>query len=313
MSKVFLFCKDDIKMLLNHLSKERVLITPDDNSKSYKSIKEFFFPQNELMFSFHNDDISENENITGYVIFGARPCDLEALRVMSIVYTTGEYKDLYFKRHLDANLVIGIGCSSQKPGCFCSEMGIDPKYSDFCDIMLVEEGDNYSVVHLSEKGKNALKIITDKTEAQSLCLKTEALSSCLMLNSEQDDNVYFDIIDWEKETKACKGCGICTYICPTCYCFDFKDITEKGVSKRYKCWDSCMYPKFTLHASGHNPREDRYKRYRQRVLHKYKYVPDNFNGVVACTGCGRCIRSCPVGINIKNIVKQIISKLKTEA
>jgi len=343
MSKDFLVCKDDIKKLLNNLTKELKLIIPvstgkviefqqtdsfdiniiqnilKDENISYKSMKEFFFPQNELMFTFNNDDVSDNTDIPGYVIFGARPCDLEALRVLNTVYTTGKYKDTFFKKHLDANLVIGIGCRNQKPGCFCTEMGIDPEFSDFCDIMLVESGEDYSIVHLSDKGIEAIDktggqcrcLIENKTPTQSPCLKTQAQSPCLTLGSEREDSDYFDIIDWEKITKACKGCGICTYICPTCYCFDFKDTLEKGTAKRYKCWDSCMYPKFTLHASGHNPRDKRYERYRQRVLHKYKYVPDNFDGTVACTGCGRCIRSCPVGINIKNIVTQILNKVES--
>jgi len=345
MSKEILVSKDDIKRLLECLGKERKLVAPVDtgrviefrevftsgiqdsikilakNTVSYKSLKEFYFPQAELMFTFTKDDIIDNISLPGYVIFGARPCDLEALRIMSVVYTTGKYNDPFFKRHFETNLIIGIGCTGEKPGCFCKEMEIDREYSNFCDIMLIDAGNDYSVVHLSEKGENALKEVPEvyaryinssgglpasKTEEPSPC----SASSGLMLDSSKKDSDYFDVIDWEKVTKACKGCGICTYICPTCYCFDFRDIMEKGEAKRYKCWDSCMYPKFTLHASGHNPREFRHERYRQRILHKYKYVPDNFNGYVACTGCGRCIRSCPAGINIKDIVTLIISQME---
>jgi len=187
-------------------------------------------------------------------------------------------------------------------------MGIDKEYSNFCDIFLTDIGDSYEIVYVSEKGSStggrALSYYKNTGEP-SPCVKTDEPSPCLALDIEKEDSAYFDIIDWKKVTETCKGCGICTYVCPTCYCFDFKDVSEKGIAKRYKCWDSCMYPKFTLHASGHNPREHRYERYRQRVLHKYKYVPNIFDGIVACTGCGRCVRSCPVGINIKDIVKQI--------
>jgi len=335
--------KDFIRGFLEHLSPERTLVGPVDTGKvieyretkadeillddnlSYNSIKSYFFPQTELMFTFENDDITDNTNIPGYVIFGARPCDLEALRVMNAVYTTGKYIDPFFQRRLDANFIIGIGCKNIKPGCFCTEMNINKEFSDYCDIMLFPENDSYIITHISEKGTLALKSYYDAIEInreldfndfllintnKSIIKNKPELENKLMLDINKHDSDYFDVIDWEKVTETCQGCGICTYICPTCYCFDFKDVTKHGKAERYKCWDSCMYPKFTLHASGHNPRNKRYERYRQRVLHKYKYVPENFAGHTACTGCGRCIRNCPVGINIKNILKQLIGNTK---
>ena len=201
-------------------------------------------------------------------------------------------------------------------------MGVNKEFSDFCDIMLKDCGDFYSIEYMSDKGKSAFQGFKTgdrprKTGDRPLSYSSGRIRQgsvpCLTRSVPclrgpcltKDDADYFDIIDWDKVTQACKGCGICTYICPTCYCFDFRDVSQKGIAKRYKCWDSCMYPKFTLHASGHNPREHRYERYRQRVLHKYKYVPANFDGCVACTGCGRCVRGCPVGINIKEILMQI--------
>ena len=322
--------KKDMRGFLEHLNKERKLIGPIDTGKviefrettadnilmddrvPYKSIKEYYFPQTELMFTFKDGEVTDNTSIQGYVIFGARPCDIEALRIMSIVYTTGKYADPFFKRRFETNLLIGVACKEQKPECFCQETGVDKEFSDFCDILLFDNGESYTVDHLSEKGLKALenypplsKINPPPSPARN---NTDELSSHhrVTLDTGKDDSAYFEIIDWKKVTETCKGCGICTYTCPTCYCFDFKDVSKKGEAKRYKCWDSCMYPKFTLHASGHNPRENRHERYRQRVLHKYKYVPENFDRVVACTGCGRCVRNCPVGINIKSIVQQIM-------
>ena len=318
--------KKDIKGLLKHLSSGRTLVGPVDTGKviefremtapdvlqddrvSYKSIKEFYFPQAEMMFSFKNEETHESTKPPGYVIFGAKPCDLEALRVMSTVYTTGKYADTFFQKRFEANLLIAVGCINPKPECFCSVMGVDSEFSDFCDIMLSDDEDSYTLLYLSEKGQQALKSFptTSKITCDNKRKANISSEKKLMLGIGKEDAAYFDIIDWEKATKACRGCGICTYICPTCYCFDFKDVTEKGEARRYKCWDSCMYPKFTLHASGHNPRNKRHERYRQRVLHKYKYVPENFDGCTACTGCGRCIRSCPVGINIRSIIKQVM-------
>ena len=328
--------KTEMKAFLEFLSADKKLVGPVDTGKviefreapaadilmddlvSYISIKEYYFPQSELMFTFENDDITDKSDMPGYIIFGAKPCDLEALRVMSIVYSSGKYADPFFQRRFDANFLIGIGCKNRKPECFCDEMGINMEFSDFCDIILVDEGDSYRVALTSEKGQNALNSFysaKSKTAEPSPCLEPVRRSSQVLPTSRLRDNgigpltgpdtEYFECIDWATVTQTCRGCGICTYVCPTCYCFNFRDVCEKGEAKRYKCWDSCMYPKFTLHASGHNPREQRFERYRQRVLHKYKYVPDNFEGAVACTGCGRCVRGCPVGINIKEILMQV--------
>ena len=318
--------KEVMRGLLRHLSLERTLVGPVDTGKvieyrkagpseilmddrvSYKSIKEFYFPQVELMFTFADGEAVDNTDIPGYIIFGAKPCDLEALRVMNKVYTTGKYVDPFFQRRAQANLLIGVGCIEQKPGCFCAAAGVDQEFSDYCDIMLIDTGESYTVEYLSEKGRAALKCYpaTADVDCDNTRKAAPPKMEKLMFNTQAADAPYFDIIDWAKATETCQGCGICTYICPTCHCFDFKDVYEKGAAKRYKCWDSCIYPKFTAHASGHNPRENRSERYRQRVLHKYKYVPAIYGGHVACTGCGRCIRSCPVGINIQSIAAQVM-------
>ncbi|MGI6669754.1 MAG: 4Fe-4S dicluster domain-containing protein [Acetivibrionales bacterium] len=129
-----------------------------------------------------------------------------------------------------------------------------------------------------------------------------------ILQLDMDENVLFNYDIWEKVSETCLGCGTCTYICPTCHCFGFRDTAVKGEASRYRYWDSCMYPKFTLHASGHNPRPTRKERFRQRVMHKYVYIKKNF-GLTACTGCGRCIRSCPAGINIRSVVKSIMQEV----
>ena len=315
--------KAALQGLLEHLSTERMLVGPVDTGKtvefrraapaeiltddrvSYKSIKEFYFPQVERMFTFSDGEVRDNTDIPGFLIFGARPCDLEALRVMSKVYMDGKYVDPFFQRRFAANFVIGVGCLAEKPGCFCGQIGIDKAFSDFCDIMLGDAGESYTVEHMSEKAKQVLSGYSQNLDCANTRKPNPPEGQNMTCNLEAPDAAYFDLIDWEKTVQTCLGCGMCSFICPTCHCFDFKDVCEKGKVSRYKCWDSCIYPKFTMHASGHNPRENLSERYRQRVLHKFKYVPTNV-GLTACTGCGRCIRSCPVGMNIESIAKRIM-------
>ena len=315
--------KADLQGLLEYLSVDRTLVGPVDTGKvvefraatisevltddrvSYKSIKEFYFPQVERMFTFVDGEVVDNTELPGFLIFGARPCDLEALRVMSKVFMDGKYADPFFQRHFDANLVIGVGCLSVKPGCFCDQLGIDKEFSDFCDMMLIDIGESYTIEYFSEKAKEALGGYSKELDCDNTRKENPPEVEQITFNLEAPDRAYFDLIDWEETVQTCLGCGLCSFICPTCHCFDFKDVQEKGQVNRYKCWDSCIYPKFTLHASGHNPREHLSERYRQRVLHKFKYVPTNVE-LTACTGCGRCIRSCPVGMNIESIAKRIV-------
>ncbi|MGE5614355.1 MAG: 4Fe-4S dicluster domain-containing protein [Bacillota bacterium] len=276
----------------------------------YKSPKEYLFPQVEKILSFSPDGEARNESKPRKtVIFGVKPCDLEALRVLTTVFTKGDYVDTIYKGHLDNTVFIGMGCAGEKPGCFCGERGIDRNSSTQCDIFLEDRGDCYLAAVITPAGRSVMDGFMPGAGGQGTGLienmagAAQAVDNKL-LELDMDENEIFNIAVWDTASETCLGCGACTYICPTCHCFGFRDTTAKGEANRYRCWDSCMYPKFTLHASGHNPRPTRKERFRQRVMHKYVYIRRNF-GLTACTGCGRCVRSCPAGINIRSVVKSI--------
>lgn len=284
---------------------------------TYKSPKEFLFPQIEKILSFdEGNQVIDGDNDEVFsrktVLFGVKPCDLEALKVLTAVFTKGKFVDTFFERHLMNTVIIGLGCIKEKPGCFCSERGINKGYSRDCDIFITDQGDHYLVETITDKGEELIKdYLKEYVENKGInrCLDDTANVEDVkkLLEVDIDENVLFNNFDWDRVSETCIGCGTCTYICPTCHCFDFKDVNHKGVASRYRRWDSCMYPKFTLHASGHNPRPSKKERFRQRVMHKYVYIKKNF-GYTACTGCGRCIRSCPAGVNIKSVVKKIMEE-----
>ena len=112
----------------------------------------------------------------------------------------------------------------------------------------------------------------------------------------------FDSPLWEQLYKPCLACGTCTFVCPTCQCYDIKDYdTGRGV-QRYRCWDSCMYSDFTMMAHGNN-RTSQMQRFRQRFMHKLAYFPANNDGMFSCVGCGRCVDKCPSRLNIAKVIK----------
>jgi sulfhydrogenase subunit beta (sulfur reductase) len=302
---------------------------------TYKSPKEYLFPQVEKILSFNREGgVKAGSEPRKTVIFGVRPCDLEAVKVLTAVFTKGNYVDTIYKGHLDNSVFIGLGCAAEKPGCFCSERGIDKNSSAQCDIFLEDRGDYYLAVTITPAGKSIMDGFMPGAErtfgaddagypmqvsgpGEAGCLGTDAAGYSAgaaqavdnkLLQLDMDENILFNNAAWDKFSETCLGCGTCTYICPTCHCFGFRDTATKGGASRYRYWDSCMYPKFTLHASGHNPRPTRKERFRQRVMHKYVYIKKNF-GLTACTGCGRCIRSCPAGINIRSVVKSIMREV----
>ena len=113
----------------------------------------------------------------------------------------------------------------------------------------------------------------------------------------------FDSPVWEELYKPCLACGTCTFVCPTCQCYDIKDYTAGDSVSRYRCWDSCMYSDFTMMAHGNN-RTSQMQRFRQRFMHKLVYYPANNDGMYSCVGCGRCVEKCPQALNIVKVVKE---------
>ena len=318
--------KDQIKNILDGLMKQKKVVAPVMNGRKldylpvtnvgdivfsdelpYKSPKELFFPSCEKIITFKDGNVEAEIPKEQSVLFGARPCDLEALEIMKKVFTQGKFKDPFFEERYNNTLIIGLGCAAKKPGCFCDERETDLGFCGKCDLFLGIKDGAYEVLHVSDKGRETLKqYISGLDSFENIPRK---FSPEKTLSIEASEEVLFNKINWENIVETCQGCGMCTFICPTCHCFMFKDVDEGNCSCRYRNWDSCMFPKFTLHASGHNPRTAKHERYRQRVAHKYLYVRENF-GQVACTGCGRCVRSCPAGMNIKTIVEGIMEALK---
>jgi ferredoxin len=176
--------------------------------------------------------------------------------------------------------------------------------TDIGESFMVEVGTDKGT-HFVESMGDVFEPATDEDIKKGEDIKTQA-EKAIQQHMNTEDIVerlegIFESPFWKNVAAKCLGCAACTYVCPTCHCFDMQDETAGGEGARIRVWDSCMYPEYTQHASGHNPRPARMNRIRNRVYHKFSYYPKNWS-MLGCVGCGRCIEACPVNIDIIDVV-----------
>jgi len=284
------------------------------------SPKSIILPQSEAMFEFNLDRTSEQAGILHEVetdhfpriIFGIRPCDAKAFQLLDLNFNTTSHRDPWWVRRRQITTLVGLGCNTPCPTCFCTSVGSGPFATEGLDLLFIDLDDELVIQVITEKGLELLNDMEVKAEASAAqkevvsALQESALQSIKSVVpteglKQHDANALFNAEFWEEVQFACINCGVCTFVCPTCWCFDIQDEVFKGNGLRLRNWDSCMFTLFTLHGSGHNPRSQKLQRVRQRFMHKLKYFPDKYHEGVACVGCGRCIQQCPVNIDIRRI------------
>lgn len=285
--------------------------------------KNFFFPQTETMMKYFRTERGKElaevvEDAADAVLFGVRPCDARSFVLLDNIFDDPKYKDSYYIARREKTVIVSLACVHPPyTTCFCTSVGGHPMSSEGSDVVLTDLGDVYLAEFLTPKGEKLIEKMGNLEAAdEALDAKKQELSdtaekeikSHIPANDIKpwlDEN--FENPFWDTIHRSCLACGTCTYLCPTCHCFDITDEVKGEEGRRIRTWDSCMSWLFTMETSGHNPRTSQKERWRQRLMHKFKYFVDNF-GAVACVGCGRCVINCPVNIDIRKIVTDI-SKL----
>ncbi|MFH1859848.1 MAG: 4Fe-4S dicluster domain-containing protein [bacterium] len=329
---------NNLKLLINDLTERHIVYAPkrvETGTVLYEAIASFdeydntvlitntsakgkIYPQCERLFSFTKTtdgvELREDEQTKESVIFGCRPCDAKGFSLLDKLFNWGEYKDeSYFTRRAQTT-IISIACINPQSTCFCNSFkdgGVASKIGS--DLLLTPIGDKYLVEIVTEKGQKILeesKYFEPATE-ENIALKQGVEKSA---NEKMTKRLELDIIKknldtafessyWDTAHLPCLKCNACTFVCPTCYCFDISEC-QNGYTEgeRNRTWDSCMSEPFTRMAGGVNPRLDPKRRFRQRFMHKFRYHVDNFNEHL-CTGCGRCIKYCPVGVDIREVLE----------
>jgi ferredoxin len=317
--------RKDLETWLGKVMQERVLVAPKrvedltlfqpvasvdeiefDYQNTSLSPKEIFFPKTDTLFTAEPKD-GDIELVPGAVaqetvLFGVRPCDARAIAMLDNPYLD-DPADAMWAQHRAKTTMIGLACTQPAPQCFCNSMGSAPNDPSSVDVMLTQIGEDYAVDAVTEKGESILQ----GAELKEKDVSPPAVSCDAGVPSEgivEAVQKAFDHPYWSRLADRCIHCNVCAYVCPTCYCFDIRDRTDQGKIERLRTWESCQSKGFTRIAGGHDPRAEKGPRLRQRFCHKLLYFSQQF-GPVACVGCGRCVVSCPVNIDIREIISDI--------
>jgi ferredoxin len=215
---------------------------------------------------------------------------------------------------------MSLACSRPQETCFCASFGIDAGAPEG-DIVCTESEDTLYLDAKTAKGTallNSLNTLTEEADGEADAAEMKAVYDTVSARIKKlplaglkpnafgagKTDEFFNAPEWKELSSHCLGCGTCTFVCPTCQCYDIRDFDTGHGVKRFRCWDSCMYSEFTKMSAG-QPRLTQTERFRQRFMHKLVYYPTNNNGLFSCVGCGRCLAKCPINMNIVKVMKAL--------
>ena len=255
-------------------------------NKTVKSAKDAFFPQFETLYNVKKtitpaDELAEGEEAANtkirtkleihpeelkdkeFVVFGMRACDVRGVEVLDNVFLKDPV-DNFYKARRDHGILVALACKEPDESCFCTVFGLDPAdpSKSVADVATWIVGEELFWKPLTGKGEalteNVKAVFADADESALESVKEQITSIMDKLPNTKlslegwgvgKTEEKFGAPEWEKLYSPCLGCGTCTFVCPTCQCYDIKDYTTKDGIQRYRCWDSCMYSDFTLMAA----------------------------------------------------------------
>jgi sulfhydrogenase subunit beta (sulfur reductase) len=285
------------------------------------AVKEYLLPPYETLFTV-NGKKGEEKIESGArplapdtrhpsLMIGLRLCDARAISVLDSVYLHGQFADPYYAARRENLVTMATVCDDPRWSCFCTSVGDLNEWAKAVDAMITDLSDKLYVAPISETGEKLTQgsffsapTPEETAKKDQVWTKLLALPKRPFAGKDLSKDLNWDDPVWAEIAKKCVGCGICSYMCPSCSCFDMQDETTGSTIERYRCRDTCQSCDFTMMGHGHNPRPEKTMRARQRVMHKFKYQMEQFS-TLGCTGCGRCVESCPVNVDLRDVLGRI--------
>lgn len=286
-----------------------------DYERPELSAKDYLLPATEVILRVEQrgKDVELEEVLPDHqqVLFGIRPCDAHGFLALDALFLDEEPVDEIYRHHRQRSVLVGLACPQMWEGCFCTSMGGAPDDATHLDVLLREVDGGYAVEAVTEKGAVLLEgLDVEERAGQAPASVSEAES--VPVTAPEEWRPLFEDEMWRRHGERCLSCRICTYVCPTCRCFDVVDRTTEvhpGLTRmeRLRVWDACTSTHYRRVAGGHNSRPTRSDRLRNRFYCKFCYYPEDF-GPLGCVGCGRCIVSCPVDIDITEVMRDVAAR-----
>ena len=297
-----------------------------DYERPELSAKDYLLPATETLLRIEKrgQEISQEEVLPDrkQVIFGIRPCDAHGFVALDALFLEQDPPDRYYQHHRERTTLVGLACPHMWEGCFCTSVGGAPDDPTHLDVLLREMDGGYAVEPVTEKGAallNGLALKERKGEPPPQPLPPQSwggprggAAELVPVTPPEKWRPLFEDQVWMRHGERCLSCRICTYVCPTCRCFDVTDRVvgeQAGITRieRIRVWDACTSTNYRRAAGGHNSRPTKPGRLRNRFYCKFCYYPEDF-GPLGCVGCGRCVVSCPVDIDITEVMRDVAAR-----
>ena len=267
--------------------------------------KDILFPHTEKMYAFKTGadaEIREFAEDKKQIVFGVRPCDMASVERMDKVFLEGDFVDSFYARKRENTVFIALACREPGNTCFCDSIGLNPNEAA-ADVLLSDAGNAYYVTGRTGKGKEIVLLWKGLLKDGKKPVEKAACALKTKMSGELPEKLakMFEHPVWDETGRVCIGCATCTYVCPTCYCFDIGAENYGAEGTAFRCWDSCMFSDYTRMAGGHDPRPTKKERIRNRYMHKLSYFNERC-GVPLCVGCGRCVAKCPAHLDITEFI-----------
>ncbi|OHD72388.1 MAG: hypothetical protein A2W19_13655 [Spirochaetes bacterium RBG_16_49_21] len=289
--------------------------------------KHVLFPQFERIMSYTYDrknkkaEIKPDFDDAPKALFGMRSCDLSGMLCLDRFFLGQEFADEVYRNHRKNMFIVTNTCVEPFKQCFCVCTDSGPSAHEGYDLNLTDLGGEYLVEVGSDKGKKLAEKMSlpkagdsHKKEKEKRVDRSVSLFDSLAKDnkawiSRVVNRVTTGLIDekvWEYIGDQCLECGACTFVCPSCSCFNIMDpVTGADSADRMRTWDSCAYEGYSRMAGGHNPRKPVEDRRNKRFFCKLSYSQSKKYLRPGCVGCGRCAWVCPGDIGLPNVVTYI--------